>query len=127
MNYYQPQRMLSDLLPQDEEGLARLLYMNEEPQQDQRPMMLAQNTKNPNQLQRMIGVQGDGVSAQTKAGIEKALPGFYGKPEQAPVTPSYTPGTDAFSGGRTLRPGYERFGPMNDAEFKSLLEMRRKN
>lgn len=127
---YQQRGMLSDLAPQQQDGLARLMQYLYQTQQEPMltgPMMLAQNTKNPNQLQRMIGVQGDGVSAQTKAAIEKNLPGFYGKPEQAPVTPSYTPGTDAFSGGRTLRPGYERFGPMNDAEFKSLLEMRRKN
>jgi hypothetical protein len=45
----------------------------------------------------------------------------------APVAPpaaGYTPGTDAFAGGRTLRPGYESFGPMNDAEFQSLMRMR---
>lgn len=88
MNYYQPQRKLSDILPQDEEGLARLLYMNEEP--DQRHMMLAQ--ANPNQLQRMVGVQGDGVSSQTKAGIEKALPGFYGNPSPAQVETGYSLG-----------------------------------
>ena len=88
------------------------------------PMMLAQ--ANPNQLQQMLGVRGDGVSAQTKAGIEAALPGFYGTKEQAKPSTSYTPGSDAFKGGRTLRTGYEQFGPMNDAEFESLMRMRRK-
>jgi hypothetical protein len=123
---YQQNGMLSGLLPQ-QDTLARLMeYLYQQRQEPMLtgPMMLAQG---PNQLQQMVGVRGDGVSSQTKAAIEKELPGFYGTKAPVPEGPKYTPGTDAFSGGRTLRPGYERFGPMNDAEFKALLEMRRKN
>jgi hypothetical protein len=125
---YQPQYrrtgMLSDLAPQEQGDLSQLLTYMDQPEYTQQPMMLAQ--AQPNQLQRMLGTQGDGVSAQTKAGIEKNLPGFYGTKAPEPDAPGYTPGTDAFAGGRTLRLGYESFGPMNDAEFAALMKARGK-
>ena len=43
----------------------------------------------------MIGVRGDGVSSQTKAGIEAALPGFYGTKQPAPTPGGYSLGNDA--------------------------------
>ena len=122
---YQPKGLFQGM---SQEDMVRIYHMIQQRQQQQPmltgPMMLAQ--ANPNQLQQMLGVRGDGVSAQTKAGIEAALPGFYGTKEQAKPSTSYTPGSDAFKGGRTLRTGYEQFGPMNDAEFESLMRMRRK-
>jgi len=65
---------------------------------------------------------GDGVSMQTHAAMKEAGVGPYEGLPAAPAAPapSYTPGTDAFAGGRTLRPGYEGYGPMTDAELQAL-------
>jgi hypothetical protein len=65
---------------------------------------------------------GDGVSAQTHAAMKEAGVGPYEGLPAAPAapTPSYTPGTDAFQGGRTLQPGYESYGPMTAAELQAL-------
>jgi hypothetical protein len=90
---YQPQYrrtgMLSDLAPQEQGDLSQLLMYMDQPEYTQQPMILAQNTQQPNMLQRMLGTQGDGVSAQTKAGIEKNLPGFYETAQHAPAAPGY--------------------------------------
>ena len=94
MNYQRG--MLSDLAPQNNDGLARLLmYLNQPQPMMTGPMMLAQNTQNPNQLQRMLGVRGDGVSSQTKIGIEKSLPGFYETKAPEPDAKGYSIGSDA--------------------------------